>query len=404
VPLLLVVAAGFAFIVSYSRRVTDWIVMTDELLYAKLSLSIADTLSPLPVVHDERISLSSQLYPLLTAPIYALFDMPTAFHAVHVANAAILASAAVPAYLLARDVLRWQAGGYLAAAFSLAIPWLVLGSYGLTEVVAYPAFLWAILAIHRATVAPSLRADLLAVAAIVLAILARTQFFVLAPAFPLVIALHEVGYRLVIAGRRRGADAWDALRSAVTSHRALAAVTGIAALLALVLAAVGSLDRLLGPYAVTATEGSLLPSGVAARGGAPGRGRDRDGDRSLRTGRRLGPRHRLSTGEQTRARVRDLARGRGDLAHAAGEFVRGPLRRRRDPRPLPVLRCSAPVHRDARVSAGRPSSLGARGRGGRGVRSARALGRSRAPAGILGVPHGRPARLGPERVHHRSRA
>jgi hypothetical protein len=257
-----IVGAAAALLASYTRRVSDWIVMTDELLYAKLSLSIVDALSPLPMLRGERVSLSSQLYPLVTAPSYAAFDMPTAFHVVHLANAVIMASAAVPAYLLARTVLRWQTGAYLVAAFSVAIPWLVLAFYGLTEVAAYPAFLWAAVAVQRTIVDPSLRRDALAVAAIAVAIVARTQFFVLALVLPLGIVLHEVGYRVALAGRGRRAALADGVRAAVAAHRELALGYGVLALLAVPLAASGRLNDVLGPYAITATEGSLLPDGV----------------------------------------------------------------------------------------------------------------------------------------------
>jgi hypothetical protein len=262
VPLLVIVVLAAGFVASYTRRVTDWIVMTDELLYSKLAISVAESLSPLPTLRGEPVSLSSQLYPLLTAPLYAAFDVPTAFHAVHVLNAVLLASAAVPAYFLARAVFRWRPEALLAAAFAVAVPWLVLGFYGMTEVAAYPAFLWAVLAIQHAAAAAALRHDLLAIAAIGIAVLARTQFFLLLVVLPLAIVLHEAGYRLAIARRDRWPALREGLRTAFGSHRALAAFYGLLVLLAVPLAVTGRLDDLLGPYAITATEGSLLPEGV----------------------------------------------------------------------------------------------------------------------------------------------
>jgi hypothetical protein len=52
-------------------RVNDWFVMTDELLYERLAISVARTGSPLPHVRGEPIESFSQLYPLLIAPAYA---------------------------------------------------------------------------------------------------------------------------------------------------------------------------------------------------------------------------------------------------------------------------------------------------------------------------------------------
>jgi hypothetical protein len=44
--------------------------MTDELLYERLAISIAQLQSPLPRVHGDLIPNVSQLYPLLLAPVF----------------------------------------------------------------------------------------------------------------------------------------------------------------------------------------------------------------------------------------------------------------------------------------------------------------------------------------------
>ncbi len=49
--------------------VADWFVMTDELLYERLALSVDRTHSPLPHVHGEMVSNINQLYPLVIAPV-----------------------------------------------------------------------------------------------------------------------------------------------------------------------------------------------------------------------------------------------------------------------------------------------------------------------------------------------
>ena len=89
----------------FSGRIRDWSVMTDELLYAKLATSIADTGSPLPRVHGTSIEVYNQLYPLLIAPLYGALSPPEAFRAAHVLNAVVMASAVFPVYLLGRQVL-----------------------------------------------------------------------------------------------------------------------------------------------------------------------------------------------------------------------------------------------------------------------------------------------------------
>ena len=49
------------------------------------------------------------------------------------------------------------------AALTIAVPWMVMSTMMLTEVAAYPAFVWAILALQRSIAKPSPSRDLLAV-------------------------------------------------------------------------------------------------------------------------------------------------------------------------------------------------------------------------------------------------
>src|SRR2546430_121150 len=58
-----------------TTRVVDWFVMTDELLYERLGISVAQTGSPLPRVHGTTIGNLNQLYPLLIAPLYGGGDV-----------------------------------------------------------------------------------------------------------------------------------------------------------------------------------------------------------------------------------------------------------------------------------------------------------------------------------------
>lgn len=232
--------------------------MTDELLYAKLATSIGETLSPLPTIHGSSIGVYNQLYPLLLAALYGTLPAPDAFRATHVVNAFVMASAAFPAYLLARQVVA-RAWSFAVAALSIVVPWMVLTGFVMTEVAAYPAFLWALLGLQLAIAEPSPRRDLLAAGALVLAALARTQFLALALVLPLaVVALELAEARSV----RRG------VRAAFANHRLLVVLYGLAALAAAVVAVVDSAGGVLGVYAVTVEEGSLLPAdtwSIAAR-------------------------------------------------------------------------------------------------------------------------------------------
>jgi hypothetical protein len=260
-PVLLVVLAAGLWFSYYERLVTSWIVMTDELLYAKLGVAVGYSLSPVPRIHGDYYPAFSQLYPILTAPVYRLFDMPTAFEVVHVLNAFLLASTAIPVYLLTRELLlqRWPA--VLAGALAVCVPWVTMGLMILTEPAAYPAFAWALVALQRSIARGGARADALALLAVVVAFLARTQFILLAVLLPLAIVVHEVGYAVVAGreGRRRALrDAW---RRILVDHRVLLLVYGIGAVALVPILLTGTAGRLLGAYAIT-TEGALLPPGI----------------------------------------------------------------------------------------------------------------------------------------------
>jgi hypothetical protein len=250
VVLWLVVGGTLA--VWFSGRIHDWSVMTDELLYAKLATSIAETLSPLPSVHDTSIGVYSQLYPLLIAPFFGALSPPDAFRAAHWLNAFLMASAAFPAYLLARQVVG-RAWSFAVAALSILLPWMILTGFLMTESAAYPAFLWAFLGLQLAVSAPSRRGDLLAAGGLVLAALARTQFLALALILPLAVAAVEISEARSL---RRG------LRAAFDRHRLLALLYGIALVGAGIVAVVDSAGGVLGVYAVTVEEGSVAPSGI----------------------------------------------------------------------------------------------------------------------------------------------
>ncbi len=254
---LLWLGISAAIAIWFSGRIQDWSVMTDELLYAKLATSIADTGSPLPRVHETPIAVYNQLYPLLIAPLFAQLSAPEAFRAAHVLNAFLMVSAVFPAYLLGRQVLS-RPWAFATAGLSVLVPWMVLTGFLMTETAAYPAFLWALLGLQLAIAAPTPKRDLLAVAALGLAVLARTQFAVLIVVLPLAILAHEVGTRRSLVG---------GMRSAVATHRLLASFYAAGVAVAVILALAGSFGSLLGVYAVTVEEGSLLPSGVWSSAG-----------------------------------------------------------------------------------------------------------------------------------------
>lgn len=193
----------------------------DELGYTHLAIGIAHSLTPLTLAYGGGQKLN-QLYPLLIAPLWGPFGNVTAFQLTHAWNALLLASAAIPAYLLAQEVLRVRWAAYLVAAVVAVAPWLTLSTAELTEVAAYPACTWALLAMQRALDEPSPRRDVIALVAIVVAAYGRLQLIVLAPVFVITMLVHELGYPLS-RREQRGEAFRHAARRIVRRHAVLTA-------------------------------------------------------------------------------------------------------------------------------------------------------------------------------------
>ncbi len=195
-------------------RVDDWNDMTDELVWERLAVSVSQAHSILPTLHGQVIRSLSQLYPLLVSPFFWHGDIPSDIRDAHIFNAWLMTSAAIPAFLLARRVTaaRWPA--YTLAFVATCIPWLIYSTAILTEVAAYPAFIWGAYGMHRALTAPSKRNDALALLTLVVAFLARTQFSLLLAVFPCALVLYAV---TAPRGRERG-WARRALRAVLGDH------------------------------------------------------------------------------------------------------------------------------------------------------------------------------------------
>lgn len=217
--------------------------MTDELLYTKLATHIGQTGSPLPVLHGGHVGFLGVVYPILLAPFYGSLDPVAAFDAAHIVNAVLFASTAIPVFLLARRIVPAECA-LVVGLLSIVIPWAATTGAAMSEAAAYPTFAWAVLACHGAAAEPSPRRDALAIGALALAFFTRPQFLFLTAVLPLAAVL--------VDGPRR----------ALERHRVLAGAVVLGVVVVVPLAALGQAHRLLGDYGVTATEGSLLPSGV----------------------------------------------------------------------------------------------------------------------------------------------
>ena len=238
VPVLAIWIGAAVALAIPARRVVDWFVMSDELFYERLAFSVARTGSPLPMLHGLRVPAANQLYPILLGSIAGHELVPAFLLRAHTFNAVLMTSAAVPAYLIARETLAERSSAYAAAALTVLVPWLVLASFVLSEAAAYPAFLWAIWSVQRAVDRPSLLRDAGAIAGLAVAVLARTQFAFLAIVAFLAIPLAERSVRL-----------------GISRHRFLAAAGLTAALAAIVAAAAGR--NVFGAYDA-ATQGTIV--------------------------------------------------------------------------------------------------------------------------------------------------
>jgi glycosyltransferase involved in cell wall biosynthesis len=174
-------------------RVTSPWIMVDEIVYSDMARSFAQTGHFLiRGVHANY----GFVYPLLLSPVYAAIG-PTAdvYRWSQAVNALVLCSAVVPAYLLARRVVRPPAA-LVAAALAVAIPSTAYAGTLMTENVFYPVFLWLALALVAALERPTRARQLLLVAVCALAFETRAQTVALVVAVltaPLLLAWIERG-------------------------------------------------------------------------------------------------------------------------------------------------------------------------------------------------------------------
>jgi 4-amino-4-deoxy-L-arabinose transferase-like glycosyltransferase len=231
------VAASFAVRAWLARDMVGPFIMVDELIYAELARSLANSGELL--VRDTSSPGYGIVYPALLSPVYVLFDgLTEAYSAVKTLNALVMSLAAVPAYFLARRVVGpWLS--LLAALLAVSLPSLVYTGTVMTENVFYPVFLAVSLVFVLTLENPTPARQVLLLAGIGLAFATRAQAVALVPAVltaPLLLALF-----------RR-----ESLRATLRPFRWLyaAAVGGAALVLVVQLARGRSLSDLFGAYSV----------------------------------------------------------------------------------------------------------------------------------------------------------
>lgn len=178
-----------------------WI-SADEQIYAELGRSLYAT-GKLEIL-GAPTAFYSLVYPALAGLPLAVLSPERGYDALKVLQAAVMSLTAVPVYCWGRAFLaaRWA---LVAAVLTLALPGLAYSGLIMTEVAFLPVVVLAAWALARALAHPSLASQLLALAAIVLAVLTRLQALALLPAAITAIALYVLltpaGAKLSLARR-----------------------------------------------------------------------------------------------------------------------------------------------------------------------------------------------------------
>ncbi len=216
-------------------------IFRDSLIYSELGKSLAGSGSLL--VRDTASAGYGIVYPLTLAPWYALFDsVPTVFAAVKATQAFLMSLAAIPAYLIAREVVTRRLA-LLAAVFAVAVPAMAYSATVMTESVFYPLFLgwvWLLLGLLRRPA--SWGRTFAVVVGLVVLFLTRTQAATLVAVLLTAPLLASTGY------------GWR-LRLLAFRPLILTLALGGAGILALQAARGRSVRGLLGAYEVVASGG-----------------------------------------------------------------------------------------------------------------------------------------------------
>jgi hypothetical protein len=183
-PFLVLVGAGVLCALGLFATVPN--TFADEAIYIELARHF-DLSGNFEILGVSFPALTyGPLYVVLIAPIVkGAATAREAYMAVRGLNALIFASAAVPTFLIARRAVTRQAAVLVAAA-AIAIPASAYTAKIMTESLAYPIVLWAVLGGLRVLERPTTSRQLVLLLGIVLAAEVRFELLILGPAFVLV--------------------------------------------------------------------------------------------------------------------------------------------------------------------------------------------------------------------------
>jgi 4-amino-4-deoxy-L-arabinose transferase-like glycosyltransferase len=206
VPLGALVAVSFAVRVALGFLRPTPYYFPDEYRYAAISRSLVDHGHLL--VRGAPANFLPVLQPILTAPAWLLGSVGESYRAVQTINAVAVSLAAIPVFLIAKQLGLSRRAGLICAALALMVPSLLYSSFILAEPIAYPLVLGAVAAAVRALDSPSRGRIALFVVLVLLAAFARLQFIVLLPCFLVSLAallVREQRFRATARQHWRGA-------------------------------------------------------------------------------------------------------------------------------------------------------------------------------------------------------
>lgn len=229
----------------------------DEMVYRVSAVTYTDSF-PESVWNDPVARGTARLYPLLLAPIFAIFDGDTAVRVARGLSGVLWASASVPIALLGRRLTGSTWAGVAAGLLSVAVPWITVATLMFSEPLSYALFAWTVYAMAVTLAAPTPRRDLLVLVLIAALIGTRVQFVALPIAWLVVVLIAGHGVR----GRER-----------FRRHPFLLGGAALVLLAALVVTVTGRLDQVLtsigGPYSEIKDRGRP-PSDVGVAAGYHG--------------------------------------------------------------------------------------------------------------------------------------
>ncbi len=188
--LALLVVAGLVLLaiairIWLTRRIPAPWIMGDELLYSSLAKSFSEDHH---MVFRQVAHPFLSIYPAVVSPAWLAGSMDSTYSIVKAMNAVLMSLVAIPVYFWARRLVS-PVYAVLAAALVLLMPAFVYANEVMTESLAFPVIIAALLTIALALERPTILRQALAVAAIVVASATRLQALVLFIVLPTAIVL-----------------------------------------------------------------------------------------------------------------------------------------------------------------------------------------------------------------------